>query len=53
MYSSLSSERTIETDNNFEYSRPHGYFSDADGGIVFLSSSKEHALFSLKEQEML
>ena len=24
-----------------------------DGGTVFLSSSKEHALFSLKEQEML
>ena len=28
MYSSLSSERTIETENNFEYSRPHGYCSD-------------------------
>ena len=25
---SLSSERTIETENNFEYSRPHGYCSD-------------------------
>ena len=24
-----------------------------DGGTVFLSSSKEHALFSLKEEEML
>ena len=23
-----------------------------DGGTVFLSSSKEHALFSLKEEEM-
>ena len=28
MYSSLSSERTIETENNFEYSRPHGYCID-------------------------
>ena len=46
MYSSLSSERTIKTENNFEYSRPHG-------GTMFLSSSKEHALFSLKEEEML
>ena len=24
-----------------------------DGGTVFLSSSKEHALFSLKKEEML
>ena len=24
-----------------------------DGGTVFLSSSKEHALFSLKEEEIL
>ena len=28
MNSSLSRERTIETENNFEYSRPHGYCSD-------------------------
>ena len=28
-------------------------FADTDGGTVFLSSSKEHALFSLKEEEML
>ena len=28
MYSSLSSERTIQTENNFEYSRPRGYCSD-------------------------
>ena len=27
--------------------------AETDGGTVFLSSSKEHALFSLKEQEML
>ena len=46
MYLSLSSERTIKTEKNFEYSRPHG-------GTMFLSSSKEHALFSLKEEEML
>ena len=25
VYSSLSSERTIETENNFEYSSPRGY----------------------------
>ena len=50
MYSSLSSERTIETENNIP-----GLMSIAvtDGGTVFLSSSKEHALFSLKEEEML
>ena len=48
MCSSLSSghERTIKTENNFEYSRPHGYCSDT----LFLSSSIEHALFSLKEE---
>ena len=44
MYSSLSSERTIETENSIAVT---------DGGTVFLSSSKEHALFSLKEEEML
>ena len=50
MYSSLSSERTIETENNIS-----GLMGIAvtDGGTVFLSSSKEHALFSLKEEEML
>ena len=50
MYSSLSSERTIETEKNIP-----GLMGIAvtDGGTVFLSSSKEHALFSLKEEEML
>ena len=52
MYSSLSSERTIETENNFEYSRSHG-IAVTYGGTVFLSFSKEHALFSLKEEELL
>ena len=28
MYSSLSSDRTIETEKNLEYSRPHGYCRD-------------------------
>ena len=51
MYSSLPSERTIET----TISNIPGLMGIAvtDGGTVFLSSSKEHALFSLKEEEMV
>ena len=51
MYSSLSSERTIETEKTFEYSRPRGYCSDRWWNHVLVS--KEHALFRLKEEEML
>ena len=51
MYSSLSSERTIETENNFEYSRPRGYCSERWWNHVLVS--KEHVLLSLKEEEML
>ena len=50
MYSSLSSERTIETENNIPDLMG---ITVTDGGTVFLSSSKEHAMFSLKEEEML
>ena len=51
MYSSLPSERTTET----TISIIPGLMDIAvtDGGTVFLSSSKEHALFSLKEEEMV
>ena len=51
MYSSLPSERTIET----TILNIPGLMGIAvtDGGTVFLSSSKEHALLSLKEEEMV
>ena len=48
----LSSERTIETENKLNIPDLMG-IAVTDGGTVFLSSSKEHALFSLKEEEML
>ena len=50
MYSSLSSEKMIETENNIP-----GLMGIAvtDGGTVFLSSSKDYTLFSLKEEEIL
>ena len=53
MYSSLSSGRTIETEKNFEYSRPHGYCSDRWWNHVLVLQQKKHTLFSLKEKEML
>ena len=44
MYSSLSSERTIETENNFEYSRPHGYCSDRWWNRVLVLQQRTRAV---------
>ena len=52
MYSPLSRERTIETENNSNIPGLMG-IAVTDGGTVFLSSSKEHPLFSLKEEDCL